>query len=198
LTKRGRTSNLEPWRRSVRFSQIARQSAKANHAKFRVARCGAARKRDGAPCRNPAMKNGRCDIHGGKTPRGLQWHIVQYPDGSEPADEKKFNRKVRQQQRHVAKRAVRLAAMTPEQRARHHAWHRSHAPGGSKASRNARRVRARQNAQALAVVSSGASQRLSDPETVRIERLLASAKARLALLEARTAKPGDNNEGVFA
>lgn len=32
--------------------------------------CGA-KKRDGTPCRAPAMPNGRCRIHGGKTPSGL-------------------------------------------------------------------------------------------------------------------------------
>src|SRR5829696_6743343 len=31
--------------------------------------CGAKTRR-GAPCQNPAMKNGRCRMHGGATPRG--------------------------------------------------------------------------------------------------------------------------------
>jgi hypothetical protein len=40
-------------------------------------RCGARRKRDGEPCQQPAMPNGRCRIHGGKstgprTPEGLE------------------------------------------------------------------------------------------------------------------------------
>ena len=39
-------------------------------------RCGARRKRDGLPCQAPAMKNGRCRVHGGpstgpKTAEGL-------------------------------------------------------------------------------------------------------------------------------
>jgi hypothetical protein len=38
-------------------------------------RCGARRKRDGLPCQAPAMKNGRCWVHGGpstgaRTPEG--------------------------------------------------------------------------------------------------------------------------------
>ncbi len=39
-----------------------------------VRRCGARRKRDGMPCRCPAMKNGRCARHGGKStgPRTLE------------------------------------------------------------------------------------------------------------------------------
>ena len=32
--------------------------------------CGAKR-RDGKPCKAPAMENGRCRIHGGKSPRGV-------------------------------------------------------------------------------------------------------------------------------
>src|SRR5438067_9697369 len=35
-----------------------------------VDKCGA-RRRDGGDCCQPAMKNGRCRMHGGKTPRGL-------------------------------------------------------------------------------------------------------------------------------
>ena len=30
--------------------------------------CGARRKYDGQPCQNPAMRNGRCRMHGGKVP----------------------------------------------------------------------------------------------------------------------------------
>lgn len=32
--------------------------------------CGA-KKRDGTPCKAPAMANGRCRIHGGKSPKGM-------------------------------------------------------------------------------------------------------------------------------
>src|SRR5215207_1589781 len=40
-------------------------------------RCGARRKRDGKPCCQPAMPNGRCRVHGGlstgpRTPEGLE------------------------------------------------------------------------------------------------------------------------------
>lgn len=40
----------------------------------KVRRCGARRKRDGKPCRCPAMKNGRCARHGGKStgPRTME------------------------------------------------------------------------------------------------------------------------------
>jgi glucans biosynthesis protein len=31
-------------------------------------RCGARRRRDGQPCKGPAMPNGRCRFHGGRSP----------------------------------------------------------------------------------------------------------------------------------
>ena len=42
----------------------------------KVPRCGARTKRTGRPCRGPAMRNGRCRLHGGlstgpRTPEGL-------------------------------------------------------------------------------------------------------------------------------
>jgi hypothetical protein len=42
-----------------------------------AARCGARRKSDAKPCQGPAMKNGRCRVHGGlstgpRTPEGLE------------------------------------------------------------------------------------------------------------------------------
>jgi len=40
-----------------------------------VPKCGAKSKRTGKPCQQPAMKNGRCRLHGGKStgpPKGNQ------------------------------------------------------------------------------------------------------------------------------
>jgi hypothetical protein len=197
MAPRSRTSRLDRWRKSSTFRQIARKSAKANIARFKDApRCGAARKRDGKPCVNPAMKNGRCGIHGGKTPSGRHWHVVQYPDCSTTTGAAKFNRKLRQQQKYAAERAQRLAAMSDADRERHLAWHRSHQPGAA-AARNVRRARAGQNAEARVLVSGAPRQRVSDPESIRIEAALAAAKVRLAALEMRTAKPS-NDEGIFS
>ncbi len=59
LTKRGKLKNGNP---SGDFSKAPR--------------CGAKSKRHGQPCQQPAMKNGRCRLHGGhstgaKTPLGI-------------------------------------------------------------------------------------------------------------------------------
>lgn len=37
------------------------------HMPFRFQECGAKTRR-GTPCKGPAMKNGRCRLHGGKSP----------------------------------------------------------------------------------------------------------------------------------
>jgi hypothetical protein len=198
VAPRSRTARLDRWRKSSTFRQIARQSAKTNLAAFNAApRCGAARKRDGAPCCNPAMKNGRCGLHGGKTPRGRQWHVVQLPDCSTPAGEAKFNRKLRDQKRYAVKRAARLAAMTPDQRAKHDAWHRTHRPGAG-AARNAERERVRQNAEARALLTVGPSLPTTGPELVRVRTALAAATAKLARLEAKAGKPIDDDQGIFS
>ena len=52
------------WERSLRLADAA-------------PRCGARRKSDGQPCRQPGMANGRCRMHGGlstgpRTPEGLE------------------------------------------------------------------------------------------------------------------------------
>jgi hypothetical protein len=196
---RSRTGRLDRWRKSSTFRQIARNSAKANIAAFNAApRCGAARKRDGKPCCNPAMKNGRCGLHGGKTPRGRQWHVIQLPDCSTPAGEAKFNRKLRNRNRYAVKRAARLAAMTPEQRAKHDAWHRSHPPGGSRASRSVKSDRVRQDADLRRLLAESPSLPTPGPELVRIRTALAVARAKLARLDAKAGKSTDDNEGVFS
>src|SRR4051794_14905627 len=86
MAPRSRTARLDRWRKASIFPQIAPESAKTNLATFNAApRCGEKRKRDGEPCQKPAMKNGRCAIHGGKTPRGRQYHVIQWPDCSSAA-----------------------------------------------------------------------------------------------------------------
>jgi hypothetical protein len=136
-------------------------------------------------------------MHGGKTPRGRQWHVVQFPDCSTPGGEAKFNRKLRDQERSAVRRARRLAAMTPDQRAKHEAWRRSHRPG-AKAARSADRERARQSAETRRMFAVAAPQRPTDPELVRIRTALAGATAELARLETQACKSTDDNKGIFS
>jgi hypothetical protein len=199
LAKRGSTSGLGPWRRSARFRQIAREGCRANLAKLGAApRCGAKRKRDGRPCQNPGMRNGRCDRHGGKTPCGDNWHTTIWPDCSTPAGAKKFNRKLQQLQKRAEERAARLAVMTPERRAKYDAWHRTR-PRGAAALRRAARERVRQNAQARLLLTVGPPQPGLGTEAARIEAALHAVRAKLTALEARTAKSSnDDEEDIFS
>jgi hypothetical protein len=166
LGRRGQTSSLDAWRRSARFRGIARQNARANNEKRKTApKCGAARKRGGT-CENLALKNGRCDRHGGKTPRGEKWHTIIWPDCSTPAGALKFERKLRQQQRLAAERAKRLAAMNPARRAKYDAWCRSHPPGG-RAARERSALLAQGNNYLRRLLASDPSQGLQCTELTR-------------------------------
>jgi hypothetical protein len=75
------------------------------------------------------MENGRCRFHGGRVPKGKDWHRPRYPDGNAPDAVQRADRKVRDLQRAAAKRKKRLAAMTPEERSAYEAWRRAHKPG---------------------------------------------------------------------
>jgi hypothetical protein len=196
---RSRTGRLDRWRNSAEFRQIARESAKANLAVFDAApRCGAKRKRDGEPCCKPAMANGRCRNHGGATPSGSAWHVPQYADPSTARGERKLNRKLRAMQRYAETRAARLSAMSDADRERHSAWHKTHPAGGSRASRRAKSNQAHHDEAFRRLIAGAPSLPTTDPEKVRIESALAVARAKLALLEARTAKSSEEDEGVFA
>lgn len=194
-----RLKNLrrDAWRKGAEFREIARASARANLATFAKApRCGAARKRDGKPCVNPAMANGRCAIHGGKTPRGDNWHRPRFPDPSTPKGQAKFNRKLRDLNRYAEKRAARIAAMSPEEFARHQAWHRTHKPG-SRLARCAEGTRARNDAEVRLLLSGDAPCRPDSPEKTLLLAERAAVLAELARLDAQNTKPENENEGIF-
>ncbi|MGY3364179.1 hypothetical protein ACVWZL_001304 [Bradyrhizobium sp. GM2.4] len=83
--------------------------------------------------------------------------------------------------------------MTPDQRAKHEAWHRTHRPGAG-AARSAERERARQSADARRLIAEQPPEVLLGPEAVRIREALAAAKAELARLEVRSEVKSDNSE----
>src|SRR5215204_6950874 len=68
-----------------------------------ASRCGARRKRDGKPCCQPAMPNGRCRVHGGlstgpRTPEGLERsRRANWKHGHYSAKAKRVRREARQQ-----------------------------------------------------------------------------------------------------
>lgn len=129
------------WRRSARFKAMGRAACiRFNRARRSAPKCGATKKSTGEPCQNPALTNGRCRCHGGRTPSGKAWHTVQLP----PVGTAKFDRKLTAVQKRARALAKRLAAMTPEQRSRYDRWQRTHKPG-SPGARSAARYQAAQD-----------------------------------------------------
>lgn len=102
-------------------------------------RCGAKTRVTGEPCKRlPEPGRTRCRYHGGKTPKGAGWHRPQFHPSADP---KKADKKLADLARREKKRRARLAAMTPEERARYEAWHAARRPGGAAARRMARQAR---------------------------------------------------------
>ena len=160
------------WSQSAQFRAIGRTAIRAWNAKRdQLPRCGARRKSDGSPCRQWPMKNGRCYLHGGATPRGDQWHRLQAT-----ADDRKSGRKLKRQQRAVDERAERITAMSPAEREQHKAWQRSHKPG-SAAARAAEREKRRQGKEAADLLKSAAcGPRTANPDAVAFQRELAKLR----------------------
>lgn len=128
--------------------------------------CGAKRKRDGLPCENTPMENGRCYLHGGRTPKGDQWHRPQWPNGKAPDAMKKMRRKLKDLERRKKERQARIDKMSPEEWERYDRWHRSHQPGS--AAERARRRRERKAAEEFRQVAEAPLPPLS-PEAQRLQ-----------------------------
>lgn len=185
MRKRGPSSKAG-WSQSGAFREIARQAIKRHNARRRTRpKCGASRKHDGQPCQQPAMANGRCVWHGGTTPRGKNWHVVQWPKN--PA---KLFSKMRDIERRERKRRERVAKMTPEELARYQHWLATHQPG-SASKRAARKVRWKQEAEAREILRPRlrAIDADQDALAVQIEALKRKRDKRL--------QASAENQGVF-
>jgi hypothetical protein len=120
---------------------MAREAIRTyNATRNALTKCEAVRRTDGGLCQQIAMANGRCYLHGGRTPRGKDWHRPQ--PGS---DAVKTQQKLKDIERAAKKRAKRLASMTPEERQRHAEWQKAHRPGpaGPRAAERAKRAQNR-------------------------------------------------------
>lgn len=168
------------WWSSPRFRGIGRSAARRGLIKIHSSpRCGAARKRDGQPCRQPALANGRCYLHGGAVPRGRDWHLRQWPDRASPNAEKKLNNKLAKAERDAHKRRLRKANMTTAERAVHEEWHRTHEPGPS-----AKRAVARRNREVARDVQMLLDGPQPEPsaEVLEVARDLEAVKLELSIL----------------
>jgi hypothetical protein len=137
------------------------------------------------------MENGRCYLHGGRSPKGDAWGLPVWPNSSAPDAEEKLQRKLADRQRAAKKRTARLAAMSPDERRRHEAWHAARKPG-SAAARERARLERKQAAEARALAS--APRPAPTDESAELDRQIAALKAEL---DARRAE-GQEPMGAFA
>ena len=154
--------------------------------------CGAKAKSTGEPCRRAAMENGRCDVHGGKTGKGDNWHKPRWPDRNAPDAEEKLSRKLADLERAYALRKKRLAKMTEGRRAEYDRWLKTHSPGPA-AQRQVARDNRRQNAAARAMHETEQPPVIS-PELEKLEQLIAVLEADLAVLKKTVATDIENSD----
>jgi hypothetical protein len=93
--------------------------------------CGAqCRGQPGKFCaRIPVKGRERCELHGGKTPRGKEWHRKRWPDGSKKSDEWRAMNKLKTMEIRRKELIARLAAMTDEERQAYDRYSRAARPG---------------------------------------------------------------------
>lgn len=117
---------------SARQREQARLTISRWNAEIRpfAKRCGARRKSDGQPCRHIAMANGRCHLHGGRTPKGDGWHKPRWPNRGAPVE--KIDRKIQILEDRRKARERRISQMTDDERARYEKQQRTHKPGSAK------------------------------------------------------------------
>lgn len=133
------------------------------------------------------MENGRCFWHGGATPRGKDWHRVQWP-----ADPKKLNRKLRDRERIERRRKERVEAMTDEERASYER-HRLACRPGTPAERASRRARRKQAKEAMQLIQRH-REAVADPMQAALAAEIEALKAKAARLKE---KRPEMTEGVF-
>lgn len=191
----GALGHLDFWRRSDEFRQIMRQAGLRATARWNaMPRCGARKRSDGEPCRNPGLEpSGRCRFHGGRSPRGLAYHRIQKRTGRTDANGDRDNIKLEQKDRAARARAKRLAAMTDEERVAHARWHAAHKPGSPemRAAERDRRKRDREARKAFEAPQQSAP----NPEVDEIDRQIKNLR-RLAR-ERELAIAIQNRLGLF-
>lgn len=142
-------------------------------------KCGATSKSTGEPCRQFPMENGRCYYHGGRTPKGKDWHKPRWPKKTAPDAEQKVVARLRNLERAEKQRQKRLAAMTADERAAYDKWKRDH-PTGTPAQREAKRLARKQNADARARLLQPGPERPRSPELAALEARIAELRAQIA------------------
>jgi len=171
-----RSPRQQAWSRSEASKNAGRASlAKIGVLRRLAKRCEAKRREDGQPCQKPGTgAGGRCRLHGGATPRGDQWHRIQYPAPDAPSY--KLESKLRSIERRRLELDVRLAKMTPEERALYEKRRQVNQPSSV-----ADRVRRRQDRDMRRLLQNPSTPK---PESLEVAAL-ESERAELSALEAR-------------
>lgn len=162
--------------------------ARFNATRHLLPKCGAIARSTGEPCRRVAMENGRCHYHGGRTPKGKDWHRRQWKQSDTPNSRERFERKLQQTQKSAAAQAARLAKMTPDERAAYDKWHRDR-PIGSPAQRAAKKLARKQNEEARARFAQGQEPKPESAEAAAIRAQIEELEARRAAIAAAAAAP---------
>lgn len=171
-----RTPRQQDWA-SHGLKEVGRAALRRFQSEIRphLPKCNGTSRSTGLPCGNLAVPGKRkCRWHGGAVPSGDDWHKMQYPAATSKDWERKLNEKLKRAERNRRRRERRLEKMSPEARAKHEEWQRTH-KAGSKATRQRRRAdrKAAQEFKALAAQP----ERPVSPE-------LAALQAQAAYLEA--------------
>lgn len=203
MRKKGLGGRSE-YHRSTEFRMKANAAlARYNARRPLLPKCGAKRKLDGAPCQNPAMANGRCRYHGGRTPSGDGWHRPVWPNGDIPNAATKLAKKLQTLERAARKRAARLRGMTDEERAQYEDWHRARPATSAAARAEVKRLKMETQSARNIMGRSTPPLALSDPEYLAIVARIAVLRAELSALFANQMKSDGAvaadqiREGVF-
>lgn len=200
MNRRGR-GGWSDYHRSPEFRTKADAAlAKYNARRPYLPKCGARRKRDGEPCQNLALGNGRCRCHGGRTPSGDGWHRPVWPNGNAPDAERRLYRKLQNLEKAARARAARLRRMTEEERRQYEDWHKAR-PATSAAERaEIKRVRAQANAARDLMRGPGSKVVKTDPGYLEIVARIAEIREALSALHDEHGKSVETDkvtEGVF-
>lgn len=181
------------WQSSAQWRAISSAAISAwNANRWRLPKCGAARKYDGRPCEQLALENGRCRFHGGRTSKGAGWHKHRLPDGDAANWESKLARKFAQIERDKRRRAQRVAKLTPDERQRYDVWLKTHEPGPA-----AERARRRADRTAAAKIRESLARAETRPVSAELAALQAEAAELEAARDEYLKKIDEEQKGVF-
>lgn len=145
--KKARRAKRAPptaWQLSEQWKAISREAMRSWNASFHLQpRCGAVRKWDGNSCRNLPLENGRCRFHGGRTPKGDNWHRPRWPKADSPDSEAKLQTKLQDLDQRAVRRMARKRKMTADEKATYEKARKANAPS-SVAERERRKMEKRQ------------------------------------------------------